>query len=165
MGLIETTRGLLPGAGKMERGHINNLALSTLVKRQNSCERLTLRCFVLQGAVSGCRGWLASLWPRSSSSQVVEQKFWHVATGTGCLLVSECVVYDWRSICLLSGKRVEGQRALEMGLVNRAVEQNQTGDAAYREALNLAREILPQVRIQPQLRSFQHHPCNEVMSY
>uniref|UniRef100_A0A4W6D0D2 Enoyl CoA hydratase domain containing 2 n=1 Tax=Lates calcarifer TaxID=8187 RepID=A0A4W6D0D2_LATCA len=39
------------------------------------------------------------------------------------------------------------QTALEMGLVNRAVEQNQTGDAAYREALNLAREILPQAPI------------------
>lgn len=39
-----------------------------------------------------------------------------------------------------------GQAALDMGLVNRAVEQNQSGDAAYREALSLAREILPQVR-------------------
>jgi len=49
---------------------------------------------------------------------------------------------------------VGGQTALEMGLVNRAVEQNQTGDAAYREALSLAREILPQVSMQtlPQLR-------------
>lgn len=62
------------------------------------------------------------------------------------------------SVCLFSGRRVGGQTALEMGLVNRAVEQNQTGDAAYREALTLAREILPQVRMQthtiplPQLR-------------
>lgn len=38
-----------------------------------------------------------------------------------------------------------GQTALEMGLVNRAVDQNEAGDAAYREALSLAREILPQV--------------------
>uniref|UniRef100_A0A671V5K7 Enoyl CoA hydratase domain containing 2 n=1 Tax=Sparus aurata TaxID=8175 RepID=A0A671V5K7_SPAAU len=44
-------------------------------------------------------------------------------------------------------RRVGGQTALEMGLVNRAVEQNQTGDAAYREALSLAREILPQAPI------------------
>lgn len=50
-------------------------------------------------------------------------------------------------LCLLSGKRVGGQTALEMGLVNRAVEQNLTGDAAYREALSLARDILPQVGI------------------
>lgn len=46
---------------------------------------------------------------------------------------------------MLSGRRVGGQTALEMGLVNRAVEANQTGDAAYKEALALAREILPQV--------------------
>lgn len=52
------------------------------------------------------------------------------------------------SPCLLSGRRVGGQTALEMGLINRVVEQNQTGDAAYREALSLAREILPQVRVQ-----------------
>lgn len=57
-------------------------------------------------------------------------------------------VYPSHSLCLLSGKRVGGQTALEMGLVNRAVAQIQTGDAAYREALSLAREILPQVRTQ-----------------
>lgn len=66
------------------------------------------------------------------------------------LSFSEGFVYHTLSlsVCLLSGRRVGGQTALEMGLVNRAVEQNQTGDAAYREALSLAREILPQVRIQ-----------------
>lgn len=47
---------------------------------------------------------------------------------------------------LLPGRRVGGQTALDLGLVNRAVDQNQAGDAAYREALSLAREILPQVR-------------------
>ncbi|XP_026160682.1 enoyl-CoA hydratase domain-containing protein 2, mitochondrial isoform X2 [Mastacembelus armatus] len=50
---------------------------------------------------------------------------------------------------IFTGKRVGGQTALEMGLINRAVEQNQTGDAAYREALCLAREILPQASVVP----------------
>ncbi|KAJ3599543.1 hypothetical protein NHX12_033502 [Muraenolepis orangiensis] len=48
---------------------------------------------------------------------------------------------------IFTGRRVGGQAALELGLVNRATEQNQTGDAAYREALGLAREILPQAPI------------------
>ncbi|XP_053177955.1 enoyl-CoA hydratase domain-containing protein 2, mitochondrial [Scomber japonicus] len=80
MGLIETTRGLLPGAGGSQR-------LPRMV---------------------------------------------------GMTLAKELI---------FTGRRVGGQAALEMGLVNRGVEQNQTGDAAYREALSLAREILPQAPI------------------
>lgn len=63
----------------------------------------------------------------------------------GTVVIVEAVVF--KSVFLLSGRRVGGQTALEMGLVNRAVEQNQSGDAAFREALSLAREILPQVRV------------------
>nr|XP_020480954.1 enoyl-CoA hydratase domain-containing protein 2, mitochondrial [Monopterus albus] len=80
MGLIETTRGLLPGAGGSQR-------LPRMV---------------------------------------------------GITLAKELI---------FTGKRVGGQTALEMGLINRAVKQNQMGDAAYREALSLAREILPQAPI------------------
>ncbi|XP_029987858.1 enoyl-CoA hydratase domain-containing protein 2, mitochondrial [Sphaeramia orbicularis] len=80
MGLIETTRGLLPGAGGSQR-------LPRMV---------------------------------------------------GITLAKELI---------FTGRRVGGQTALEIGLVNRAVEQNQTGDAAYREALSLARDILPQAPI------------------
>uniref|UniRef100_A0A8C5BWT0 Enoyl CoA hydratase domain containing 2 n=1 Tax=Gadus morhua TaxID=8049 RepID=A0A8C5BWT0_GADMO len=79
MGLIETTRGLLPGAGGSQR-------LPRLV---------------------------------------------------GISLAKELI---------FTGRRVGGQAALGLGLVNQATEQNQTGDAAYTEALVLAREILPQVQ-------------------
>ncbi|KAM4739194.1 enoyl-CoA hydratase domain-containing protein 2, mitochondrial [Anableps anableps] len=80
MGLIETTRGLLPGAGGSQR-------LPRMV---------------------------------------------------GVTLAKELI---------FTGRRVGGHTALKMGLVNRAVEQNQTGDAAYKEALTLAREILPQAPV------------------
>ncbi|XP_024908169.1 enoyl-CoA hydratase domain-containing protein 2, mitochondrial isoform X2 [Cynoglossus semilaevis] len=80
MGLIETTRGLLPGAGGSQR-------LPRMV---------------------------------------------------GITLAKELI---------FTGRCVGGETALEMGLVNRAIMQNHEGDAAYREALSLAREILPQAPI------------------
>ncbi|XP_076873324.1 enoyl-CoA hydratase domain-containing protein 2, mitochondrial isoform X2 [Brachyhypopomus gauderio] len=80
MGLIETTRGLLPGAGGSQR------------------------------------------LPRAVGFAVAKE-------------------------LIFTGKRVGGQQALELGMVNRAVAQNQSGDAAYSEALNLAREILPQAPV------------------
>ncbi|XP_041704827.1 enoyl-CoA hydratase domain-containing protein 2, mitochondrial [Coregonus clupeaformis] len=80
MGLIETTRGLLPGAGGSQR------------------------------------------LPRA----------------VGFALAKELI---------FTGRKVDGQRAVDIGLVNRATEQNPDGDAAYREALSLAREILPQAPI------------------
>lgn len=46
---------------------------------------------------------------------------------------------------IFTGQRVTGERALQLGLANRVAEQNEAGDAAYREALQLAREMLPQV--------------------
>ncbi|KAJ0065319.1 hypothetical protein NL108_007045, partial [Boleophthalmus pectinirostris] len=80
MGLIETTRGLLPGAGGSQR------------------------------------------LPRT----------------IGLALAKELI---------FTGRRIDGRTAVEMGLVNRAVDQNEAGDSAYREALSLAREILPQAPI------------------
>lgn len=42
---------------------------------------------------------------------------------------------------------LDGQEAKEVGLISHVLEQNQEGDAAYRKALDLAREFLPQVRV------------------
>lgn len=44
---------------------------------------------------------------------------------------------------IFTGGILDGQQARDIGLVNRAVPQNKQGDAAYQEALTIAREILP----------------------
>ena len=44
---------------------------------------------------------------------------------------------------IYTAKILDGAEACEMGLVNRVVAQNKHGDAAYQEALAIAREILP----------------------
>ncbi|XP_056621297.1 enoyl-CoA hydratase domain-containing protein 2, mitochondrial isoform X2 [Triplophysa dalaica] len=80
MGLIETTRGLLPGAGGSQR------------------------------------------LPRTVGFAIAKE-------------------------LIFTGRHVGGEQAMELGLVNRSVPQNQTGDAAHEEALSLAREILPQAPI------------------
>ncbi|XP_033019759.1 methylglutaconyl-CoA hydratase, mitochondrial isoform X2 [Lacerta agilis] len=45
---------------------------------------------------------------------------------------------------IFSARVVDGEEAKSIGLVSHAVEQNDAGDAAYRKALSLAREFLPQ---------------------
>ncbi|XP_076360345.1 methylglutaconyl-CoA hydratase, mitochondrial [Tachypleus tridentatus] len=45
---------------------------------------------------------------------------------------------------IFTGRIIDGNQAHSIGLVNHVVEQNQTGDAAYHKALELAEEIVPQ---------------------
>ncbi|KAM8888767.1 enoyl-CoA hydratase domain-containing protein 2, mitochondrial isoform 1-T1 [Synchiropus picturatus] len=108
MGLIETTRGLLPGAGQMSGSH-------TPVE--------------INDAASG-KFDLVVLCPAGGSQRLPRM--------VGLTKAKELI---------FTGRRFGGQVALEMGLVNSAVKQNQTQDAAYREAICLAREILPQAPI------------------
>lgn len=46
---------------------------------------------------------------------------------------------------IFAARVVDGAEAGRLGLVNHSVEQNKSGDAAYLRALELAREINPQV--------------------
>ncbi|XP_010000836.1 PREDICTED: methylglutaconyl-CoA hydratase, mitochondrial, partial [Chaetura pelagica] len=45
---------------------------------------------------------------------------------------------------IFSARIVNGEEAKSIGLISHVVEQNESGDAAYRRALALAREFLPQ---------------------
>lgn len=47
---------------------------------------------------------------------------------------------------IFAARVVDGTEALRVGLVSQSVEQNKSGDAAYLQALELAREINPQVK-------------------
>nr|XP_033772273.1 enoyl-CoA hydratase domain-containing protein 2, mitochondrial [Geotrypetes seraphini] len=80
MGLIETTRGLLPGAGGSQR------------------------------------------LPRAVGLAVAKE-------------------------LIFTGKQIDGEQAVTIGLVNHSVPQNDKGDAAYQRALALAQEILPQAPV------------------
>lgn len=46
---------------------------------------------------------------------------------------------------IFAARVVDGTEAYRLGLVSHSVEQNTSGDAAYLRALELAREINPQV--------------------
>ncbi len=46
---------------------------------------------------------------------------------------------------IFAARVVDGTEAYRLGLVSHSVEQNNSGDAAYLRALELAREINPQV--------------------
>lgn len=48
---------------------------------------------------------------------------------------------------IFAARVVDGSQASRLGLVSHAVEQNASGDAAYQRALELAREINPQVSL------------------
>ncbi|XP_030062968.1 enoyl-CoA hydratase domain-containing protein 2, mitochondrial isoform X2 [Microcaecilia unicolor] len=80
MGLIETTRGLLPGAGGSQR------------------------------------------LPRAVGLAVAKE-------------------------LIFTGRQIDGEQAVTIGLVNHAVPQIDHGDAAYQRALVLAQEILPQAPV------------------
>ncbi|CAM5162720.1 unnamed protein product [Natator depressus] len=80
MGLIETTRGLLPGAGGTQR-------------------------------------------------------------------LPRCIGIGLAKELIFTGRQIDGQQALSIGLVNHTVPQNDEGDAAYQRALTLAKEIVPQAPI------------------
>ncbi|MEE6495572.1 hypothetical protein FKM82_002085 [Ascaphus truei] len=48
---------------------------------------------------------------------------------------------------IFTGRQLDGEQAQRVGLVNDAVPQNEEGDAAYRRAVELAQEILPQAPV------------------
>uniref|UniRef100_A0A4X2KVX7 Enoyl-CoA hydratase domain containing 2 n=2 Tax=Vombatus ursinus TaxID=29139 RepID=A0A4X2KVX7_VOMUR len=63
----------------------------------------------------------------------------------GTQRLPRCVGVSLAKELIFTGRRINGEEAKSIGLVNHAVPQNQEGTAAYHRALEVAREIVPQV--------------------
>ncbi|KAK7888970.1 hypothetical protein WMY93_024530 [Mugilogobius chulae] len=106
---------------------VDGVALGGGLELALACDLRTAACSAHMGLIETTRGLL----PGAGGSQRLPRTI-------GVTLAKELI---------FTGRRIDGRTAAEIGLVNRAVEQNEDEDAAYREALSLAREILPQAPI------------------
>jgi methylglutaconyl-CoA hydratase len=63
---------------------------------------------------------------------------------------------------IFTGRMIQGEEAEKIGLVNKSVKQNETSDAAYQAALELAAEIRPQGPIALRMAKLAISKGNEV---
>ncbi|XP_014472335.1 PREDICTED: methylglutaconyl-CoA hydratase, mitochondrial [Dinoponera quadriceps] len=74
---------------------------------------------------------------------LVETKLAIIPGGGGTQRLPRIVGTAKAKELIYTARILDGDQALRIGLVNQVVPQNKTGDAAYQEALSIAREILP----------------------
>uniref|UniRef100_A0A673GJ71 Methylglutaconyl-CoA hydratase, mitochondrial-like n=1 Tax=Sinocyclocheilus rhinocerous TaxID=307959 RepID=A0A673GJ71_9TELE len=80
----------------------------------------------------------------SAKMGLVETKLAIIPDAGGTQLLPRTVGVSVAKELIFVARVLSGDEAKSLGLVNHAVEQNKTGDAAYLRALDLAREIIPQ---------------------
>ncbi|XP_018600429.1 methylglutaconyl-CoA hydratase, mitochondrial isoform X2 [Scleropages formosus] len=80
----------------------------------------------------------------SAKMGLVEAKLAIIPGSGGTQRLPRAIGVSMAKELIFAGRVVDGAQAKELGLVNHVVEQNNSGDAAYRRALDLAREFLPQ---------------------
>ncbi|XP_019524238.1 PREDICTED: methylglutaconyl-CoA hydratase, mitochondrial isoform X3 [Hipposideros armiger] len=81
----------------------------------------------------------------SAKMGLVETKLAIIPGGGGTQRLPRAIGMSLAKELIFSARVLDGQEAKAVGLVSHVLEQNQEGDAAYRKALDLAREFLPQV--------------------
>ncbi|XP_043422964.1 methylglutaconyl-CoA hydratase, mitochondrial isoform X2 [Prionailurus bengalensis] len=75
---------------------------------------------------------------------LVETKLAIIPGGGGTQRLPRAIGMSLAKELIFSARVLDGQEAKAVGLISHVLEQNQEGDAAYRKALDLAREFLPQ---------------------
>ncbi|CAL1568205.1 unnamed protein product [Knipowitschia caucasica] len=80
----------------------------------------------------------------SAKMGLVETKLAIIPGAGGTQRLPRAISVSLAKELIFAAKVIDGDEAYRLGLVNHAVEQNESGDAAYHRALQLAREINPQ---------------------
>lgn len=80
----------------------------------------------------------------SAKMGLVETKLAIIPGAGGTQRLPRAIGVSLAKELIFAAKAVDGVEACRLGLVNHSVEQNESGDAAYLRALELAREINPQ---------------------
>ncbi|KAM8802226.1 methylglutaconyl-CoA hydratase, mitochondrial isoform 2-T2 [Rhynchonycteris naso] len=80
----------------------------------------------------------------SAKMGLVETKLAIIPGAGGTQRLPRAIGVSLAKELIFSARVLDGQEAKAVGLVSHVLEQNQEGDAAYRKALDLAREFLPQ---------------------
>ncbi|XP_016870338.1 methylglutaconyl-CoA hydratase, mitochondrial isoform X3 [Homo sapiens] len=80
----------------------------------------------------------------SAKMGLVETKLAIIPGGGGTQRLPRAIGMSLAKELIFSARVLDGKEAKAVGLISHVLEQNQEGDAAYRKALDLAREFLPQ---------------------
>lgn len=80
----------------------------------------------------------------SAKMGLVETKLAIIPGAGGTQRLPRAIGVSLAKELIFSARIVDGEEAKSIGLISHVVEQNEAGDAAYRRALALAREFLPQ---------------------
>ncbi|KAM7092128.1 methylglutaconyl-CoA hydratase, mitochondrial isoform 5-T6 [Molossus nigricans] len=80
----------------------------------------------------------------SAKMGLVETKLAIIPGGGGTQRLPRIIGTSLAKELIFSARVLDGQEAKAVGLISHVLEQNAEGDAAYRKALDLAREFLPQ---------------------
>lgn len=80
----------------------------------------------------------------SAKMGLVETKLAIIPGGGGTQRLPRAIGMSLAKELIFAARVLDGQEAKAVGLISHVLEQNQEGDAAYKKALDLAKEFLPQ---------------------